>query len=77
MNPTIQFTVTPERRKEIEEYAREKGFRTASDLARYATVQHMRRYPASGHGNSKNSVQAVQPEEPVAVAGTVTEVEVG
>jgi len=58
MSKTISFTVTEEKRLEMDDYAHEKGFRTASDLARYATTQHMRRYPSS---NGK-SVRAVQPD---------------
>ena len=58
MSKTISFTVTEEQRYDMDSYAHEKGFRTASDLARYATIQHMRRYPSS---NGK-SVRAVQPK---------------
>jgi len=42
---TVSFTVTMAQRAEMDAYAQEKGFRTASDLARYATIQHIRRYP--------------------------------
>ena len=59
-NPSISFTVTKEKRHEMDDYAHEKGFRTASDLARYAITQHMRRYPSS---NGKRA-GAVQPEQP-------------
>jgi hypothetical protein len=58
-NTTVSFTVTVARRAEMDAYALEKGFRTASDLARYAVVQHMHRYPAR---KTKRNVRAVQPK---------------
>ena len=61
MNRVVSFTVTERQRREMDTYAQEKGFRTASDLARYATFQHMRRY--RGRKGEKDS-QAVQPNEP-------------
>ena len=57
MSRTIQFTVSDEKRREIDIYAEEKGFRTASNLALYALTQHMRRYPLL----LSKSVRAVQP----------------
>ncbi len=54
MSRTIQFSVGEKKHQEIVAYAEEKGFRTASDLARYATVQHMRRYPLSGKAKKQN-----------------------
>lgn len=43
---TIQFSVTNEEAREvIEHYARVKGFHSASNLARFATIQYMSRYP--------------------------------
>ncbi len=54
MSQTIQFSVGEKKHQEIVAYAEEKGFRTASDLARYATVQHMRRYPLSGKAKKQN-----------------------
>ncbi len=77
MSKTIQFSVGEKKHQEMVAHAEQKGFRTASDLARYATVQHMRRYPASGHGKGRNGVGAVQPNEPGAVPETVTEDLVG
>jgi hypothetical protein len=59
---TISFTVGDELRLEMDIFAAEKGFRTASDLARYATVQHMKRYPAHGCGNGAKGLRAVQPK---------------
>jgi hypothetical protein len=56
---TVSFTVTKARRAEMDAYALEKGFRTASDLARYAVVQHMHQYPAR---KTKRNVRAVQPK---------------
>ena len=55
---TIQFSVEASGKKlEITRYAREKGFRDASTLARFALYQYMQRYPL------KNA-KAVQPEPP-------------
>ena len=60
MSKTVSFTVTEEQRAALDAYALEKGFRTASDLARYATIQHIRRYPGR---KAKTDSQAVQPDE--------------
>ena len=70
---TVQFTVSPERGREIEHYAQEKGFRTSADLARYALVQHMKRYPVSIHANGGKRVQAVQPDAPGGDSEVVSE----
>ena len=62
MSRTVSFTVTDALRQEMDSYAAEKGFRTASDLARYATVQHMKRYQAHGHAKPGKCLGAVQPD---------------
>jgi Arc/MetJ-type ribon-helix-helix transcriptional regulator len=61
MSRTVSFTVSEELRRKMDSYAAEKGFRTASDLARYATVQHMKRYQAHGHRNGTKVIRDVQP----------------
>lgn len=39
------FTVTLEDTKEVLEYAKSKGFRSVSDLARFTISHYMTRYP--------------------------------
>ena len=39
--PTVKFRVDPEEIKNIREYAKAKGFRTAGNLARVATFYYM------------------------------------
>jgi hypothetical protein len=69
--PRIEFAVEDFQRSEIELYARAKGFARSSDLARYALVQHMKRYPLSAaealkyginHGTTPADARAVQPD---------------
>jgi hypothetical protein len=62
MSRTISFMVSDEFRLEADAFANKKGFRTASDLARYALVQHMKRYPVCKHGNGTKGLRAVQPQ---------------
>ncbi len=40
-SPTVKFRVDPEEIKDIREYAKAKGFRTAGNLARVATFYYM------------------------------------
>ncbi len=53
MKGTISITV--DNIEELRSYAKYAGFKTASDLLRYAASQHMRRYP-------QKNARAVQPE---------------
>lgn len=45
--PTIKFTVDEDKKKDIKEYAMEKGFDTAANLARVALFYYMRKNPLS------------------------------
>ena len=40
-SPSVKFRVDPEEIKDIREYAKAKGFRTAGNLARVATFYYM------------------------------------
>ncbi len=46
--PSISFSDTPEKIKEIREFAVDKGFGKASVLLKYAVYQYMRRYAKHG-----------------------------
>ena len=41
VSPAVKFRVDPEEIKDIREYAKAKGFRTAGNLARVATFYYM------------------------------------
>jgi hypothetical protein len=43
--PTIEFSVDEEQKKDIDNYARVKGFDKASNLARVALFHYMRKNP--------------------------------
>jgi len=46
--PAIRFTVDPEKKIEVEHYARIKGFDNPSNLARMALFVYMRKNPLKG-----------------------------
>ena len=52
---TIQFSVDPDEKEYFEAFAKKRGFRRASDMARFALHQYVTRYPVKG-------LVAVQPD---------------
>jgi len=45
MSVRISFSIPEEKKEEIDRIVQDKGFRGASDLARFAVYQYIARYP--------------------------------